>query len=85
MEKFVEILAGDTEVLGKTCPSAALSTTKLTSCPDAKVGRRGGEPMINLLSYGTALPYIVKTFLHIIIYTCTYHCEFTVLFDTMDV
>jgi hypothetical protein len=39
----------------KTCPSAALSSTKPTCCPDAKTGRRGGKPASNCLSYGTAL------------------------------
>jgi hypothetical protein len=39
----------------KTCPSAALSTTNPTCCPDANPGRRGGKPMTNRLSYGTAL------------------------------
>jgi hypothetical protein len=52
MEKLVEWLAGETEVLGETCPSAALSTTNPT-CPDANLGRRGGKPASNRLSYGT--------------------------------
>jgi hypothetical protein len=38
----------------KTCPSAALSTTKPTCCPEANPGRRGGKPATNRLSYGTA-------------------------------
>jgi hypothetical protein len=38
----------------KTCPSAALSTTNPTSCPDANPGRRGGKPATNCLSNGTA-------------------------------
>jgi hypothetical protein len=38
----------------KTCPSAALSTTNPTCCPDAKPGRRGGKPATKSLSYGTA-------------------------------
>jgi hypothetical protein len=38
----------------KTCPSAALSTTNPTCCPDANPGRRGGKPATNRLSYGTA-------------------------------
>jgi hypothetical protein len=41
----------------KTCPSAALSTTDPTCCPEAKPGRSGGKPATNRLSYGTALPY----------------------------
>jgi hypothetical protein len=38
----------------KTCPSAALSTTKPTYCPDSNPGRRGGKSATNRLSYGTA-------------------------------
>jgi hypothetical protein len=37
----------------KTCPSAALSTTKPACCPDANPGRRDGKPATNRLSYGT--------------------------------
>jgi hypothetical protein len=33
---------------------AALSTTNPTCCPDANPGRRGGNPVTNRLSYGTA-------------------------------
>jgi hypothetical protein len=39
----------------KTCPSAALSTTNPTCCPDANPGQRGGKPATNRLSYGTAI------------------------------
>jgi hypothetical protein len=39
----------------KTCPSAALSTTNTTCCPDANPGRRSGKPASNRLSYCTAL------------------------------
>jgi hypothetical protein len=53
-EKLVEWLAGETEVLGGNLPSAALSTTNPTCCPDANPGRRGGKPATNRLSYGTA-------------------------------
>jgi hypothetical protein len=38
----------------KTWPSAALSTTYPTCCPYANPGRRGGKPVSNRLSYGTA-------------------------------
>jgi hypothetical protein len=56
MEKFVELLAGETEVLGKkNCPSAAFSTTNPTCSPDGNPGRRGGKPATNCLSYSTAL------------------------------
>jgi hypothetical protein len=37
----------------KTCPSAALSTTNTTCCPDANPGRCDGKPASNRLSYGT--------------------------------
>jgi hypothetical protein len=54
MEELVERLAKQTDVLGKTCPSAALSTTNPTCCLDANLGRQGGKPATNRLSYGTA-------------------------------
>jgi hypothetical protein len=54
LEKLVEWLAGETEVLEKICPSAALSTTNPTCCRDEDPGRRGGKPASNRLSYGTA-------------------------------
>jgi hypothetical protein len=38
----------------KTGPSAALSTINPTCCPEANPGRRGGKPVTNRLSYGTA-------------------------------
>jgi hypothetical protein len=40
-------LAGETEVLGENCPSAALSTTNPTN-----PGSHGGKPATNRLSYG---------------------------------
>jgi hypothetical protein len=46
----------------KTCPSAALSTTKPTCCPDANPGLRGGKPASNRLSYGTAWILSLPTF-----------------------
>jgi hypothetical protein len=39
----------------KPCPSAALSTTNPTCCPDANPGRRGGKPATNRLSYSTTI------------------------------
>jgi hypothetical protein len=39
------MIGRETEVLGKTCPNDALSTTNPT-------GRRGGKPATNRLSYG---------------------------------
>jgi hypothetical protein len=56
MEHLVEWeLAGETEVLAETCPSATLSTRKST-WPDlgSNPGRRGGKPVTNRLSYDTA-------------------------------
>jgi hypothetical protein len=53
-------LARETAVLGeKTCPSATWSTTNPT-WPDmgSNPGRRGGKPVPNRLSYGTALEYV---------------------------
>jgi hypothetical protein len=44
----------------KTCPSATLSTTNPTCCPDANPGRRSGKSATNRLSYGTALGHISK-------------------------
>jgi hypothetical protein len=48
-------LAGETEVLGGNRPSATLSTTNPT-WPDlgSNPGSRGGKPVTNRLSYGTA-------------------------------
>jgi hypothetical protein len=54
MEKLVESLAGKPKYSEKTCPSAALSNTNPTCCPDANPGRRCGKPASNRLSYGTA-------------------------------
>jgi hypothetical protein len=56
MEKLVECLAGKPKYSEKTCPSAALSTTNPTCCPDAHRDRRGGKTATNRLSYGTAGP-----------------------------
>jgi hypothetical protein len=48
----------------KTCPSAALSTTNPTYCPDANPGHRGGKPATNCLSYGTANLSVNVCYLH---------------------
>jgi hypothetical protein len=45
---------GKPKYLEKTCPSAALSTTNPTCCPDVNLGRRGEKPATNRLGYGTA-------------------------------
>jgi hypothetical protein len=42
----------------KTWPSATLSTTNPTCCPDANPARRGGKPATNRLSNGTTLLYL---------------------------
>jgi hypothetical protein len=55
IEKLVEWLAGETEVLGENllhCRFCAPQTP--TCCPDVNPGRRGGKPATNRLSYGTA-------------------------------
>jgi hypothetical protein len=44
MEKSVEWLAGETEILGENLPQ---STTNPTCCPYANARRRGGEPVTN--------------------------------------
>ena len=44
--------------LGKTCPSAILSTTNLTwNDPESNPGLSGERPGTNRLSHGTANPY----------------------------
>jgi hypothetical protein len=47
--------SGNRSTREKTCPSAVLSTTIPTCCPDGNPGRRSGKPATNRLSYGTAL------------------------------
>jgi hypothetical protein len=59
--------------LEKTCPSAALSTTNPTCCPDANPGRRGGKPATNRLSYARRTCYLVSI-------SCTY--DYKKLIDT---
>jgi hypothetical protein len=49
---------GNQSALGKTCPSAALSTTNPTwPDPGTNQGRRGAKPATNRLSYGMANCY----------------------------
>jgi hypothetical protein len=55
MEKLVECLAGETEVLGENLPQCRFVPTNPTCCPDANPGLRDGKPATNRLSYGTAL------------------------------
>jgi hypothetical protein len=59
MEKLVNDWQGKPKYSEKSCPSAALSTTNPTCCPDANPGRRGGKPASNSLSYGTAFLGII--------------------------
>jgi hypothetical protein len=54
MEKLVERLAGKTEVLGENLPQCRFIHHKPHICPGANLGRRGGKPATNRLSYGTA-------------------------------
>jgi hypothetical protein len=58
MEKLVEWMAGETEVLGENLPRrhfATLSTTNPTwPDPGLNPGRRGGKPATNRFSYGAA-------------------------------
>jgi hypothetical protein len=55
MEKLVEWLAGETEVLGENLPQRHFVHHKsYMLCPDANPGRRGGKPETTRLSYGTA-------------------------------
>jgi hypothetical protein len=56
VEKLVEYkLAGETEVLGETCPRATLSITNPTWLdPGLNPGRSDGKPATNHLSYGAA-------------------------------
>jgi hypothetical protein len=54
MEKFVEWLAGETEVLGENLPQSRFVQHKPHMLPGREPGSRGGKPMTNRLSYGTA-------------------------------
>jgi hypothetical protein len=48
-------LAGETEVLGENLPQYLFVHHKPhMHCPDANLGRSGGKPATNRLSYGTA-------------------------------
>jgi hypothetical protein len=61
MEKLVEWLAGETEVLGENLSLFRFIYHKPHMlCQDANSGRRGGKPATNLFSYGTAI--LVATF-----------------------
>jgi hypothetical protein len=67
MEKLVEWLAVETEVLGENLPQCLFVHHKTpSSCPGANPGRRGGKPETNRLSYGTASDIINSAFCEII-------------------
>jgi hypothetical protein len=58
MQKLVEWLAGETEVLGENLPECRFVHYKTHMfCPDANPGHRGGKPATKRLSYGTAYIY----------------------------
>jgi hypothetical protein len=54
MEKLVEWLARETEVLGENLPQCRFVHHKSHMLPGANPGCRGGKPATNRLSYGTA-------------------------------
>jgi hypothetical protein len=57
MEKLVQWLAGETEVLGENRPQWHFVHHKSNmTWPGANPGRRGGNPATNRLSHGTAFP-----------------------------
>jgi hypothetical protein len=54
MEKLVEWLAGETEVLGENLPQCRFVHHKPHMLPGKNTGRRGRKTATNRLSYGTA-------------------------------
>jgi hypothetical protein len=73
MEKSVEWLAGETEVLEKTCHSATLSTSNPTCCLDANPGQLGGKPASN--RWATARPTRISFVLSHFSFTVYYRLE----------
>jgi hypothetical protein len=57
MEKLVELLAGETEILGENLPQCSFVHHKPHMLPGREPGRRGGKPATNRLSYSTT--YVV--------------------------
>jgi hypothetical protein len=61
MEKLVELLAGETEVLGENLPQCRFAHHKTHMLPGIEPGPpRGWKPATNPLSYGTALRNMLK-------------------------
>jgi hypothetical protein len=54
MEKLVELLAGETEVLRENLPQCRFVHHKAHMLPGHEPGLHGGKPVTNCLSYGTA-------------------------------
>jgi hypothetical protein len=60
MEKLVEWMAGETEVLWENPPQCRFVYHKpYVLCSYANPGRRGAKPTTNRLSYGTALDVLL--------------------------
>jgi hypothetical protein len=57
MEKLVEWLAGETEVLEENLPQCRFVHHKTHMLPGREPGPRSGKPATNRLSYGTAIWY----------------------------
>jgi hypothetical protein len=60
MEKLVEWLARETEVLGENLPQYRFVHHKPQMLPGREPARRGGKSATNRLSYGTALHSLVS-------------------------
>jgi hypothetical protein len=54
MEKLVERLAGETEVLGENLPQCRFVHHKPHMLTGREPGRHGGKPATDRFSYGTA-------------------------------
>jgi hypothetical protein len=69
MEKLVEWLAGETEVLGENLPQCRFAHYKPhTLCPDENTGRRGEKLATNRLSYGTSRQFFTSLVIYIVRY-----------------